>query len=400
MIEQVKSGENDMERIRELKAMLSKETDFETIWQWLNESVFGIFLKEMGGVMQNPEFHGEGTVYAHTKMVCREMLSNSNFSYFSPVEQTELFLAALLHDAGKIRTTVLEDGKWISSHHSAVGSHMVRNFFWKNCGLCGSPEAIRFRETVCGLIRYHSVPGHMIEQEDAFLRIRKIASLGEAAEDFTWQKLCMLAEADMRGRIAPDVKECCEKAELCRVLAEEAGCLYGSFTYSDSFTKHAYLSGRNVQPDQFLYDNTWGEVILMCGLPGTGKDTWIAQYKPGLPVISLDDIRKELGVLPTAHQGSVISEARERAKAMLRRKQSFVWNATNLSGNIRRKQIQLFEQYGAAVRIVYLETAERTRRERNASRKAEVPETAVERMFKKMEPPLPEEAQSVEWLCV
>ncbi len=380
--------------------LISQEADFETVWSWLQQSVFGGFLTEMQDIMQNPEFHGEGNVYTHTRMVCQALYGNEEFRLFSVREQTELLLAALLHDVGKIRTTTLEDGRWVSPYHSAAGSRMARTFLWQSCGLSGSAEAVKIRETICGLVRYHMLPAHMIDQEDAVLRIRQIAALGEAAGDFTWQKLCMLADADMKGRIAADVPECREKVALCRILAEEAGCLHGSFPYSDGHTKHAYLSGRNVMPDQFLYDDTWGEVILMSGLPGTGKDTWISQQVPELPMISLDGIRKELHVSPAGDQGSVIREARERAKVLLRRKEPFVWNATNLSRDIRQKQIRLFEQYGASVRIVYLETEEAARRMRNAARADAVPEAAVEKMLRKTELPLPEEAHTVEWLSV
>ena len=38
---------------------------------------------------------------------------------------------------------------------------------------------------------------------------------------------------------------------------------------------------------QELYDDTWGEVILMCGLPGTGKDHWIRSHCPSLPTVWL-----------------------------------------------------------------------------------------------------------------
>lgn len=389
-----------MEFVEKIKTMLSQGEEFEAVWQWLLQSEAGGFLKEMQAVEQNPEFHGEGSVYTHTKMVCKALCEKEEFLGLAAIEQTELFLAALLHDIGKIRTTVMEDGKWISPHHSSVGSQMARSFLWQTCGLCGSLKAMEFRETVCGLIRWHMLPVHMIDQEDALWRIRQIASAGELAKNFTWKKLCLLADADVRGRIASDIEECREKAALCRVLAEEAGCLEGAFSYSDSFTKHAYLNGRNVQPDQSLYNDTWGEVIMLSGLPGTGKDTWILRHCQELPVISLDGIRKELGVKPSGDQGKVIYEARERAKVLLRGKQPFVWNATNLSAGIRQKQLRLFEQYKASVRIVYLETEERIRRERNASREAVVPEAAVENMLKKTEPPLPVEAQRVEWHCV
>lgn len=387
-----------MEWIEKLRSILAHVSDFELIWDWLLESEAGGFLTEMQNVMQNPEYHGEGNVYTHTRMVCESLFGKQEFRRFSLMEQTELFLAALLHDLGKIRTTVLEDGRWVSPYHSAAGSRMARTFLWQGCGLCGSAEAIKIRETICGLIRYHMLPAHMIDQENAVLRIRQAAALGEAAEDFTWQKLCILADADMQGRIASDVSECREKTALCRILAEEAGCLYGSFPYSDAYTKHAYLSGRNVMPDQSLYDDTWGEIILMSGLPGTGKDTWISRHVPELPMVSLDHIRKELNVSPVEDQGKVVREAREQAKAFLRRKQPFVWNATNISRDIRQKQIRLFEQYGAAVRIVYLETDEAARRMQNAARADAVPEAAVEKMLRRMEFPLPEEAQRVEWL--
>ena len=44
------------------------------------------------------------------------------------------------------------------------------------------------------------------------------------------------------------------------------------------------------------------DVTIMSGLPGSGKDTWLARNRPDLPVVSLDDIRGELGVEPTDNQ--------------------------------------------------------------------------------------------------
>lgn len=153
-------------------------------------------------------------------------------------------------------------------------------------------------------------------------------------------------------------------------------------------------------PDQSLYDDTWGEVIMMSGLPGTGKDTWIRDHVPEYPVVSLDDIRKELDVLPTDNQGIVIQKAKELAKAYLRNHQPFVLNATNVTKEIRQKYINLFERYGARVRIVYLETDWNTQLQRNSSRAAEVPVEAIGKMLRKTVLPLPEEAQTVEWISV
>ncbi len=364
------------------------------------ESFFeGLPFTEMSTTPQNPEFHGENDVYTHTGMVCGELIRNCDFFGLPDRQRTELFLAALLHDLGKVKTTRKENGKWISPHHASVGSHIVREFLCRNKGLGGTPESIRFRETICTLIQYHMRPLHLIKQEEPGREARRIASVGELLPDFSWKLLGMLAEADMKGRIADDVPEGLTQIRLSRMTAEECGCLDGSYLFQDDYTKHAYLNGRNVQPDQSLFDDTWGEVILMSGLPGTGKDYWIQHQAPDCPVISLDGIRKELRIGPEEEQGPVIRLAQERAREQLRIRQPFILNATNLTKETRKKWVNLFERYGANVRIVYLETDWQIRQKRNRNREAEVPEKEVEKMLGKMSLPMPEEARKVEWIC-
>ena len=85
-------------------------------------------------------------------------------------------------------------------------------------------------------------------------------------------------------------------------------------------------------------------------------------------MISLDEIRAEYHIKTIGDQSEVIRVAQERAREYLRKKQSFVWNATNLTTDTRQKWVRLFEQYGARVRIVYLETDNETRKARNAGR--------------------------------
>lgn len=353
----------------------------------------------MKTTQQNPAYHGEGDVYSHTRMVCRELTGNPAFYKLSARQQSELFLAALLHDIGKAKTTRLEDGDWISPHHASTGSRMARAFLWQDCGICGKQERIIYRETVCALIRYHMLPVHLMNQADPERKVREVAAVGELATDFSWHLLCMLAEADVKGRIADDIEEGLAQVELAKMMAEDAECLYAPYPFANGFTRRAYLSGRNVQPDQTLYDHAWGEVIILSGLPGTGKDTWIKQHHPNLPMVSLDGIRAALEVKTTDNQGEVIQAAQEQAKAYLRKKHPFIWNATDLTKEARQKPIRLIEQYGARAKIVYLETDQDTRKARNAGRADAVPEDVVARMLQKTALPTPDEAQGVEWLC-
>ncbi|MCH5187045.1 MAG: AAA family ATPase [Oscillospiraceae bacterium] len=365
----------------------------------LEETALSVMLSSMKNVQQNPAFHGEGDVFSHTMAVCGALSQAEEFRSLPERQRQEVFLAALLHDVGKLRTTRLDNGEWVSPRHSKVGAQMARDLLWRECGLCGTPEAQAFRETVCSLISYHSVPVHVLGQEDGALRLMRIASEGLAAGDFSLELLCLLSESDVRGRIAPDTEELSMQVRLCALMAEELGCLKGVGNYASAYTRRAYLSGRNVLPDQAVYDDTWGEVILMCGLPAAGKDTWISTHYPDLPMISLDYLRKEMHMRPEDNPAPVVREAEERAKELLRKKQPFIWNATSLTRDLRGRRISLFERYHAAVRIVYLETDRETQRQRNRGRAATVPEAVIERMLFSLEPPMPWEAQEVDWIC-
>ena len=389
-----------MEVWNRLYEQLYDEAERRIHWQRVETLFAPIDFVRLRDTPQNPVFHGEGDVFAHTVMVCDALIHMDRFHCLDVKKQAELLLAAVLHDIGKARTTRWEDSTWVSPYHASVGSKMVRSFLWKECGLCGSLEAAQFRETVCMLICHHMLPVNLLRQPDPERTVRRTASVGEYAADVSWEMLCMLAEADVKGRLADDTEQCLERVELARLLAEECGCLTGPYSFANAASKHAYLSGRNVQPDQPLFDPCWGEVLLVCGLPGTGKDTWIRQNYPSLPMISLDEIRRETGAASTGEQGSVIRSAQERAKELLRARQPFVWNATNVTREIRQEQLGLFEKYGARVKVIWLETAWDTGLQRNAGRAEKVPPAAVEAMLEKTVPPYPEEAHTVIWQYV
>jgi predicted kinase len=109
-------------------------------------------------------------------------------------------------------------------------------------------------------------------------------------------------------------------------------------------------------------------------------------------------VRGELDVDPADAQGQVINRAREQARGYLRQGQSFVWNATNLSRQLRGQCIQLFADYHARIRIVYVEAAEERLLRQNRQRQIPVPESVLERLLDRWEVPDPTEAHRVEWV--
>ena len=340
--------------------------------------------EQMQQTPQDAKFHGEGDVLTHTEMVCAAL----DVSSLSESNAAELRLAALMHDIGKVRTTQVNGDDITCPNHSQVGARMTREILWKKFGLAGTPEAINFRETIVNLVRFHGFPPHVLEDEFALAKMYRAAAnslLG--ATDFTMDLLYRLAKADMEGRICQDKDDALAAVECFRDMADEEKMLHQSPVFDcsayDAYQFLNFKTGNCKQPH--LYDESWGNVLLVAGLPGTGKDTYIKG--DGLPMISLDDIRKELKLKPGDTNGIVIQTAKERAKEFLRKRQSFIWNATNLTQQQRRQLIDLFETYKARVFIDYLETTANEQIRRNHDREDVVPQSTIDEMIAKIQLP-------------
>lgn len=133
----------------------------------------------------------------------------------------------------------------------------------------------------------------------------------------------------------------------------------------------------------------------LSGLPGSGKDTWLARHRPELPVVSLDDIRGDLNVDATDDQGEVIQAAREGCRVYLRGGRDFAFNATNTMRQTRKRWIDLFADYQARIEVVYVEPSLHLIFQQNQRRPKPVPAQAIQRLVSKLEPPTLAEAHSV-----
>ena len=372
----------------------------EIDWASILQSKLGAVISPLADIPQNPIWHGEGDALTHTKMVCESLASDSEWLSLLERDRQILFLAALLHDIGKTSCTRLEDGAWVSPRHSFEGAKIARRVLWLDFDMCGTTEKLLTRETICQLICAHMAPVRVADLPMPERKVIHLSANGHQTVYFTNRLLAILARADTLGRIAEDTKKSLDAIDFFSELALEQSCLDTPYPFVTSFERYTYLSGNERWPNASRYDDRWGRVIMLSGLPGVGKDTFIHHNLSHLPVISLDDIREELHISPHMPQGQVVSAAKDRAAELLRKKQPFVWNATNLTPLVRKKQISLFQAYGASTQIVYLETNWQEQLHRNAARSSVVPERAILNMLEQLTPPLPSEAQEISWFCV
>jgi len=211
--------------------------------------------------------------------------------------------------------------------------------------------------------------------------------------------LYILSKADILGRICNDQKDLLYKIELFKALCQENDCYGKAKDFSSNYSRYFYLNKAEASPNHEYFDETKFQVTVMCALPGTGKDYFIQKNLSELPVLSLDEIRRREKISPTdsKKQGLVIQLAKEQAKVFMRKKQDFVFNATNISKDRRSKWISLFKEYGARIKIIYLEVPYKQLFKQNKDRKHQVPDSVIYKMMNQWEIPNYEEAVVIEW---
>jgi putative nucleotidyltransferase with HDIG domain len=341
----------------------------------------------LANCQQNPEYHAEGDVLTHTKMVCEALVSLPKWRELPPKERSILFAAALLHDVAKpAATEIAIDGSISSKGHVLQGAKMTQQILWD----LNVPFAER-QAIVC-LVKYGSLPLWFWDKpnpEKSVIRISQIIRCD-------W--LAMLAEADVRGRYCQDKEQLFDRIDFFREFCQENRCWQQPRQFPTSHSRFVYFQQEEGNPDYEAYDDTRFQVVMMSGLPGSGKDTWVKKNLPDWEVISLDELRQKMGVTPNEDQGIVANAAKAIAKDYMRSRQSFVWNATNLSTELRSMLIRQFASYQAKIQIVYLEASWEELLRRNKNRAAKVPEKVILKMRNRLEVPNITEAHQVDWI--
>lgn len=357
-------------------------------WQYLSKTFDWIF--DMENTPQDVRFHAEGNVAEHTRMVLNHLENMPFFRNADEQTQEILWTAALLHDVEKRSVTVCEpDGSISSRGHAKQGEKTVRKILFRDI-----PAPFEIREQIAGLVRYHGLPAWFGERSN----INK--KLFEASLRVNMKWLKIVSEADVNGRICEDPIKLHEQVEFFKIYCKEQDCWEGPRKFDSAHARFHYFNSEDSHPDYIPYDNFKSEVIMLSGLPGMGKDHFLKTRNFDLPIIGLDDIRRKYKLAPTdkSGNGKVVQEAKEQARVHLRKGQSFVWNATNITRMMRRQLIDLFIAYGAKVKIAYIEKPYDSWMEQNKKREFSVPVSVLENMLHKLEIPQIYEAHEVEYI--
>jgi hypothetical protein len=155
------------------------------------------------------------------------------------------------------------------------------------------------REEIARLVRYHGRPAFLLERDEPTHEVVRLSWL------VSNRLLYLFALADTRGRDTDSMSRPEENLHFWKLMAEEAGCYDQPYPFATDHARFTFFRQREPNLHYVPHEDFSCEVTVMSGLPGSGKDRWLGQNRSELPVVSLDDIRGELGVEPTDDQGQV-----------------------------------------------------------------------------------------------
>jgi predicted kinase len=331
----------------------------------------------MAACQQDSGWHSEGDVWTHTKMVCAQLPVLAEWPVLTPHERTVLSFTALFHDAAKPLTSQTDPstGRITSPKHAVKGEHQARAVL-RDLG-CDLPV----REEIARMVRFHGRPAFLLEKANPAL---EVVSLSWSVSN---KLLYLFALADTRGRTTAETGRPEENLHYWRMTAEEHDCFETPFRFGNDQARFQFFRQKEPNLHYVPHEAYRCTVTMTSGLPASGKDTWLAKFRSDLPVVSLDDVREELGVEATEDQGRVAQRARERCRELLRARTSFAFNATNLLRQTRRRWVDLFAGYDARIEMVYVEPHLSVILDRNRRRIRPVPEDVIVGLSKKLEPP-------------
>lgn len=351
-----------------------KQASLDDIIDWAESQPW---CRAMAECAQDAEWHSEGDVWTHTKLVCGQLVELEEWPSLSPHEQIVLIFTALFHDVAKPMTTQVdpETGRVSSPKHAVQGEHLARGVLRR----IGSD--LTTREEIAQMVRFHGRPAFLLERKEPAHEVVRLSWLVNN------RLLYLFALADTRGRNTDSMTRPEENLHIWKLQAEELDCFERPFPFASDHARFTFFQQQEPNLHYVPHEDFKCQVTLMCGLPGSGKDTWLARNRVDVPVVSLDDIRGRLGVDPTDNQGTVVQVARERSREFLRVGTSFAFNATNTVKQTRKRWVDLFTGYNARIELVYVEPPLDRLLQQNRNRRKTVPEQVIMKLAAKTEPP-------------
>lgn len=333
------------------------DNNFNINWEFVNKIPE---IKALIGCKQNSQWHQEGDAYNHTVNVVNEMqkIVDNNDIKTKHVRML-LLAAALFHDIGKPLTTYFDenDGEYHSKNHGLEGARLTRILFFDE------PD-VYFRESLIYMVRNHMDLHYIFGKSDKYKK--KLIKLSFGMVPLTYMLWLNMADTYGSMSICESPEKRDVRFKIINELMDELHIRWTNYMeYENRLTPYKELNNlvdldiKDVNQDKESFN-----VYIMCGLPGSGKSTYIKENFPNLPIISRDVFRYELGLTSSPDEKIIAKPDEEKRITRLMNERiieyckagkDFVIDNMNLRYTYRQAILNIALQYNAYITVIYIE---------------------------------------------
>lgn len=367
----------------------------------------GRLLEKMAKTEQNPRYHAEGSVLAHTELVVQKFHELKDHFKLNASDERVLYWAAVLHDIGKTEVTRFEDGRWRSRGHEQAGVSIARDLLLENSTLDAGE-----RKKVLDLVRWHGFPLKWVKYN------RQMADLKQLGIRTDLRLLGIFSIFDFQGR------ECEDKVETMALIEEfqqkfvpqaeyemgkfeELQTKFGAWNLRHKNAAWSALKMGNVNLVERLLDareyqdyTSFGKkVFLTVGPPLSGKSTHIEAEMPGTFHVRLEDYDINEQLLEHDYIfGRKMVEFKHFLTIYLNRHRHVVLEGRNLNETLRKKLNEVIRGMDVELEYLVFENTLQELLQRNAALDNPLEEQTIEAAYKRMDLLHPWEAHQMQLL--
>lgn len=320
----------------------------------------GTLINTKTPISLNP-FHLEGDVWTHTMMVCNQAENTSK----------NVMIAALLHDIGKPSARFIKNNKVCFYNHDQISAFMALE-------ILKTPFLNLHNEDIIQIFNIIALHTQVFKQDHK--------KLCNSLDNFPLaEQLMELGKCDHSGRFHKSTPNDFFRPSMEKVLKWSTE---NSKTPKSDFKK---------------------EVIILCGLPGSGKTTWVEQYKINNPdcfIISRDSIITD--TLPELSYNEAFNQVDQKLvdkELQLKfnsskNKNSVVVDMTHMSKKSRRSSLGRFGKDYKKTCIMFLSDLETIKYRNNNRIGKNIKDDIIFKMVKSFYPPTKEEFDEIRYVVV
>ena len=367
----------------------------------------GRLLETMAKTEQNPRYHAEGSVLAHTEMVVQKFHELKSRFSLNASDERVLYWAAVLHDIGKTQTTRFEDGRWRSPGHEQAGVSMARDLILENAEL-GAGE----RRKILDLVRWHGFPLKWVKYSQD---MSKLKTLGTKTD---LRLLGIFSVFDFQGRLCEDkVETMALIEEFQQKFVPKAEYELGRFDDLQATFKSWNLRHKNAAwnalklgninlVERLLdareyqdYQSFGKKVYLTIGPPLSGKSHFIEHEMAGHFHVRLEDYDINEQLLQHEYVfGRKMVEFKHFLTIYLNRHRHVVLEGRNLNEELRKRLNEVIRGMDVELEYLVFENTLQELQSRNAEVENAMAEAEIEAAYRKLDLVHPWEAHSMQLL--